>query len=279
MNASPALAALARRLTAALLLALTGALAGTGGAAAAPCGNDASGFLAWKQAFAQEAAQAGIGQRGLDALAGTSYAQRTINADRNQKSFRYSLDEFLRIRGADTIVSQGRSRLQRNPEFYGALERAYGVSPGVLIAIHGMETGFGNFMGDSNVLSAIATLAYDCRRTEFFTGHLLAALRLVDRGTISAGTVGAMHGELGHTQFLPGNALRYGVDGNGDGRLDLTDEADAMATTANYLRQHGWQPGAGLPARPAQLPRHRGVERRHGLSAGDRPDGRRRIEG
>ena len=256
MNASSALAALGRRLAAVLLLALTGALAG-GAAAAAPCGDDASGFEAWKPAFAGEAAQMGIGQRGLDALAGTSYAQRTISADRNQKSFRYSLDEFLRIRGADTIVSQGRSRLQRNPEFYGALERAYGVSPGVLIAIHGMETGFGNFMGDSNVLSAIATLAYDCRRSEFFTGHLLAALQLVDRGTISAGTIGAMHGELGHTQFLPGNALRYGVDGNGDGRLDLTNEVDAMATTANYLRQHGWQPGQGY--QPGQ-PNYRAIE-------------------
>ena len=243
----------AGRLAAGPLLALGLA----GGALAAPCGNDASGFGAWKQAFSAEAAQAGIGQRGLSALMGTSYAQRTINADRNQKSFRYSLDDFLRIRGADTIVSQGRSRLQRNAAFYGALERAYGVSPGVLIAIHGMETGFGRFMGDSNVLSAIATLAYDCRRSEFFTGHLLAALRLVDRGAISAGTVGAMHGELGHTQFLPGNALRYGVDGDGDGRLDLTDEADAMASTANYLRQKGWQPGAGY--QPGQ-PNYRAIQ-------------------
>ena len=253
MNALRSVAVRARRLALGTLLGL--GLAGA--AAAAPCGDDASGFEAWKRAFAQEAAQAGIGRRGIDALAGTSYAQRTINADRNQKSFRYSLDEFLRVRGADTIVNQGRTRLQRNPEFYGALERAYGVPPGVLIAIHGMETGFGNFMGDSNVLSAIATLAYDCRRSEFFSGHLLAALRLVDRGTISAGTVGAMHGELGHTQFLPGNALRFGVDGDGDGRLDLTDEADAMATTANYLRQHGWQPGQGY--QPGQ-PNFRAIE-------------------
>ena len=243
----------ARRLAAGLATGLVLA----GGAWAASCGNDASGFGAWKQAFAAEASRAGIGQRGLDALAGTSYAQRTINADRNQRSFRYSLEEFLRVRGADTIVSQGRSRLQRNPAFYGALERAYGVSPGVLIAIHGMETGFGRFMGDSNVLSAIATLAYDCRRSEFFTGHLLAALRMVDRGAISGGTVGAMHGELGHTQFLPGNALRYGVDGNGDGRLDLTNEADAMASTANYLSQKGWTPGAGY--QPGQ-PNFRAIE-------------------
>ena len=236
-----------RRLAASVTLALTLA----GGAAAAPCGNDASGFESWKRTFAQEASQAGIGGRGLEALGGTSYAQATINADRNQRSFRYSLEEFMRVRGADTIVSQGRRKLERNAAFYGALERAYGVPAGVLIAIHGMETGFGNFMGDSNVLSAIATLAYDCRRSEFFTGHLLDALRLVERGAISAGTVGAKHGELGHTQFLPGNALRYGVDGDGDGRLDLTDEADAMASTANYLRQKGWRPGAGYqPGEP-----------------------------
>lgn len=235
-----------------LALGAIAAVALGGAAAAAPCGNDASGFEAWKAAFAPEAAQMGIGERGLAALQGTSYAQRTISADRNQRSFRYSLDEFLRVRGADTIVSQGRERLRRNPEFYAALERAYGVPAGVLIAIHGMETGFGGFMGDANVVSAIATLAYDCRRSEFFTGHLLAALRLVDRGALDPGQVGAMHGELGHTQFLPGNALRYGVDGNGDGRLDLTNLADAMASTANFLRQDGgWQPGLGYaPGEP-----------------------------
>ena len=235
------LRAIGTRLAATALLSF--ALAG--GGVAAPCGDGASGFEAWKGVFATEAAQMGIGETGLAALRGTTYARSTIDADRNQRSFRYSLDEFMRVRGSDTIVSQGRSKLERNSAFYGALERAYGVPASVLIAIHGMETGFGNFMGDSNVVSAIATLAYDCRRSDFFTGHLLAALRLVDRGTISAGTVGAKHGELGHTQFLPGNALRYGVDGDGDGRLDLSDEADAMASTANYLRQKGWQPGLG----------------------------------
>ena len=243
-----------RSATARAMRAMAGAAAGltlAGAVAAAPCGNDASGFQGWKGAFADEAARAGVGERGLAALAGTSYASRTISADRNQRSFEYSLEEFMRVRGADTIVSQGRRELERNAAFYEALERAYGVSPGVLIAIHGMETGFGNFMGDANVLSAIATLAYDCRRSDFFTGHLLAALRLVDRGTISPATVGAMHGELGHTQFLPGNALRYGVDGNGDGRLDLTNESDAMASTANYLQQKGWVPGAGYqPGEP-----------------------------
>jgi len=218
---------------------------GAGSAAAATCGNDATGFERWKQEFAAEAAAQGVGQAGLNALAQTSYAQRTINADRNQKSFNYSLDKFLQVRGADTIVAQGRKKLASNPGFWQSLESQYGVPAGVLIAIHGMETGFGNFMGDSNVLSAIATLAYDCRRSDFFSQHALAALMLVDRGAVSPDSIGAMHGELGHTQFLPGNILRYGVDGDGNGRIDLTNLTDAMASTANYLRQKGWQPGAG----------------------------------
>ena len=214
-------------------------------AMAATCGNDASGFSRWQQEFAAEAAAAGIGERGLQALAATTYATRTIAADRNQRSFGYSLEEFMRIRGADTIVRQGRQRIAANPAFYDSLERAYGVPAEVIVAIHGMETGFGNFMGDANVLSAIATLAYDCRRSAFFSEHALAALTLVDRGVISPNSIGAMHGELGHTQFLPGNVLRFGVDGNGDGRVDLNNLTDALASTANFLRQNGWRPGQG----------------------------------
>lgn len=215
-------------------------------AAAATCGDDASGFNTWKQQFAQEASAQGVGQRGLAALEATQYATRTINADRNQKSFRYELDEFLRIRGADTIVAQGRQKIANNPNFYNALEERYGVAPSVVVAIWGMETGFGNFMGDSNVVSAIATLAYDCRRSDFFSPHAMAALQLVDRGSLSSGTVGAMHGEVGHTQFLPGNVSRYGVDGDGNGVVDLTNQVDALASTANFLAQKGWQRGAGF---------------------------------
>lgn len=212
---------------------------------AAQCGNTANGFDAWKGAFAQEARAAGVGQSGLNALASARYANGTIAADRNQKSFKYSLSKFMQVRGADTIVSQGRKRKARNAGFYNALEQRYGVPAGVLLAIHGMETGFGGFMGDSAVVSAITTLAYDCRRSDFFVPHAIGALKLVDQGAITPSTKGAKHGELGHTQFLPGNALSYGVDGNGDGRVDFYSETDALASTANFLRQKGWQPGAG----------------------------------
>ncbi len=214
-------------------------------ALAAPCSDTGGQFEAWKPVMAEEARAAGVGERGIAALMATGYSKATISADRNQKSFKYSLDKFLQVRGADAIVSQGRSRLKKNRGFYDALEAQYGVPPGVLLAIHGMETGFGSFMGDTNVVSAIATLTYDCRRSDYFRPHLIGALILVDRGSISSKTVGAKHGELGHTQFLPGNALKYGVDGNGDGTVDLANLTDAMASTANYLRQKGWQPGVG----------------------------------
>ena len=212
---------------------------------AAPCGNNGNGFEAWKQDFAKQAKRAGVKKRGLQALSQTQYATSTISADRNQKSFKYSLNKFMQVRGADTIVAQGRRRKAANPQFYAALERQYGVPAGVLIAIHGMETGFGNFMGDSQVLSAITTLAYDCRRSEFFIPHAVGALKLVDMGSITMATKGAKHGELGHTQFLPGNALKYGVDATGDGKVDFYNMTDALASTANFLRKKGWKRGKG----------------------------------
>ena len=214
-------------------------------ASALSCSNSGAGFEAWKPEFAAYARSQGVGPRGLQALAQSQYATRTISADRNQRSFRYTLDKFMEVRGSATIVAQGKRRKARNPNFYAALERQYGVPAGVLIAIHGMETAFGGFMGDSRVVSAIVTLTYDCRRSEFFRPHAIGALKLVDQGAITSDTLGAKHGELGHTQFLPGNALTYGVDADGSGRVDFYNISDAMASTANYLRQRGWKPGRG----------------------------------
>jgi membrane-bound lytic murein transglycosylase B len=102
-----------------------------------------------------------------------------------------------------------------------------------------METGFGRSRGNQNVLSAVATLAYDCRRTAYFTEQLYAALTLMERGILSAGTRGSMHGEVGHTQFLPKNILNYGIGGS----LDIA--GNALSSTANFLKAHGWRAGAG----------------------------------
>ena len=212
---------------------------------AAPCGNTSAGFEAWKAGFSKDARRAGVKAAGLQALSQAQYANRTIAADRNQKSFRYSLEKFMQIRGAATIVAQGRKRKARNPGFYAALERKYGVPAGILIAIHGMETAFGSFMGDSKVVSAIVTLTYDCRRSAFFEPHALGALKLVDQKAITGATLGAKHGEVGHTQFLPGNALKYGVDWDRDGQVNFYSQADALASTAYFLKKQGWKRGKG----------------------------------
>lgn len=224
----------------------------TGAAAAAQCGDNAGGFEAWKQQFRQEAASQGIGEEALSALDRTAYAKKTISADRGQKSFKLSLGQFMEKRGGKVIASQGKSQKKKNAELFARLEQSYGVPAGPLIAIWGMETGFGNFLGDQNTLSAVATLAYDCRRSEFFTNHLYAALQLVENGALKANAVGAAHGEIGQTQFLPANVVRFGVDADGNGRLDMIgSKTDALASTANFLRAHGWQPGAGYqPGEP-----------------------------
>ncbi|MCR4268692.1 lytic transglycosylase domain-containing protein [Nitratireductor sp. ZSWI3] len=214
--------------------------------AAAQCGTGAGGFEAWKADFSRQAAARGIGRRGLDALAGTRYASKTIAADRGQKSFKLSLNSFMQKRGANAIISRGKGMKKKHAQLFANIERRYGVPAGPLIAIWGMETGFGGYLGNQNIVSAVATLAYDCRRPEFFTGHLYGALEMVDRGMLDPAAKGAAHGEIGQTQFLPGNALKYAVDGDGNGRVDMIrSSADALASTANFLRAHGWRAGGG----------------------------------
>lgn len=233
-------------LTAVLVVGLSAGLA------EAKCGNGGGGFERWKRDFAKQAAANGVGQRGLSALAGTRYSTATIRADRGQKSFKLSLDQFMAKRGGGAIAQRGKSLKRQNASLFNSIERRYGVPAGPLIAIWGMESGFGGYMGNSHILSSVATLAYDCRRSAYFTDHLYAALQLVDRGWLSPGAIGAAHGEIGQTQFLPGNVLKYGADGDGNGSVDLIrSRADALASTANFLRAHGWRAGAGYgPGQP-----------------------------
>ncbi|WP_375454165.1 lytic transglycosylase domain-containing protein [uncultured Methylobacterium sp.] len=208
-----------------------------GRADAAQCGNTAAGFEAWKSQFSEEA-RGRASAASLSALIGTAYSTQTISADRGQRSFKLSLDQFLAKRGATTIVSRGRGLKRQNAALFASIEQRYGVPPGPLLAIWGMETGFGAVRGNVNTLSAVATLAYDCRRSAYFTDQLYAALTLVDRGLLTASTRGAAHGEVGHTQFLPKNVLTYGTG-------DLNNVGAALTSTANFLKGHGWQAGAG----------------------------------
>src|SRR5262249_24354788 len=180
-----------------------------------------------------------ISASAVAALMATSYATPTIAADRGQRSFGLSLDQFLAKRGGSAIVARGRALKQSNSALFASIEQRYGVPPGPLVAIWGMETAFGSQRGHQNTLSAVATLAYDCRRPAYFTEQLYATLTLIDRGVLSGGTRGSMHGEIGQTQFLPKNILNYGTGG----RLDVA--ANALNSTANFLKAHGWRAGAG----------------------------------
>lgn len=209
-----------------------------GAAMAAQCGASAGGFEAWKAAFAQEARAHGIGAQGVSALMQTHYNTATIRADRGMKSFHLSFEQFMAKRGGPAIIARGRKLKAQNAALFQQIESRYGVPPGPLLAIWGMETGFGAIRGNQNMLSAVATLAYDCRRPEFFTDQLYAALKLVDRGVFSAGTRGSMHGEVGQTQFMPKSVLNYGVG-------SLESSTGALMSTANFLRAHGWRAGAG----------------------------------
>ncbi|GEO85900.1 MULTISPECIES: lytic murein transglycosylase [Alphaproteobacteria] len=219
----------------------------TGAAQAAQCGKTSAGFDAWKQEFKAEAAARGINPRLLDkVMANVSYNNATIRADRGQKSFKLSFDQFMQKRGGTTIISRGKSMKKGNAALFARIEQRYGVPAGPLIAIWGMETGFGSYMGNEHTLSAVATLAYDCRRSDYFTDQFYAALQLAGNGTLAITARGAAHGEVGQTQFLPRNVARFGVDGDGDGRIDLVrSRADALASTANFLRGNGWRAGAG----------------------------------
>lgn len=221
-------------------------LAASGVAQAAQCGNTGAGFPAWVQGFKQEAAARGIKGNALSALDNVKYATATINADRNQKSFKLSLDDFMKKRGSTTIINRGKTLKKQNAALFAKIEQRYGVPAGPLLAIWGMETGFGNYLGKQHTLSAVATLAYDCRRSEFFTNELYAALQLIQRGDLSPNAVGAMHGEIGQTQFLPSSVIKFGADGDGNGHIDMVgSRADALASTANFLKAHGWRAGAG----------------------------------
>lgn len=211
---------------------------------AATCGNSAGGYEAWKQQFAGEARAKGISASTIQALMATNYAQATINADRGQRSFQLSLEQFLAKRGATTIVAKGRQLKHSQGALFASIQQRYGVPPGPLLAIWGMETGFGTQRGNQNMLASIATLSYDCRRSEYFTEHLYAALQLIDKGALSPSQRGSMHGEVGQTQFMPKAILAYGT-GN------LENSANALSSTANFLRAHGWKAGAGYqPGEP-----------------------------
>ena len=210
-------------------------------ALAASCGTGS--FDAWLTDFKNEAAAKGISQSAIaSGLSGVTLDQAVLSRDRSQRVFSQSFEEFSG-RMVPPRLARGASLMKQYGSVLARIEQSYGVPGEVLVAIWGLETDFGANLGKFPTIRSLATLAYDCRRPDYFAPHAIAALKLVDRGALSAASVGAMHGEIGHTQFLPGNVLKYGV-----GSGDLRDRNTALASTANFLKGHGWQAGASYEA-------------------------------
>ena len=188
----------------------------------------------------------GIGNDVVENVLGrVEKVERVIELDRNQPEFMRTFADYYDRRVTEQRVAQGRELREEHKELLDDLQRRYGVPPHYLLAFWGLETNFGSYFGKIRTPDALATLACDPRRGEFFAGELMSALRIVDAGDIEAERMlGSWAGAMGHMQFLPSVFLQYAVDGDGDGRRDLWGSIpDAMASAANFLRGLGWTPG------------------------------------
>ena len=209
---------------------------------AAACGGS---FDAWLAEFKTEAASKGIAQSAIAAgLAGVTPDQSVLSRDRSQRVFNQSFEEFSGRMIAPRL-GPGSNRLKQYGSALARIEQQYGVPGEVLVAIWGLETDFGANTGKFPTLRALATLAWDCRRAELFRGELMDALRIVERGDLSPSEMrGAWAGEIGQTQFMPSSWIKFAVDFDGNGRRDLFRSVpDVLASTANFLANHGWQGG------------------------------------
>ncbi len=223
------------------LAALTLTLATAGPALAQQCGGD---FSAWRAGVAQEAQAAGVGQRGLAALDNARVDERVLSRDRAQGVFTQTFTEFAGRMINSYRLEQGGSLLRRHADLFAKAERDYGVPGPVIAAFWALETDFGAVQGDFNTLNALVTLAHDCRRPELFRPQLVPMLTLIDNGTLPADSQGAWAGEIGQTQMLPSDILKLGVDGDGDGVVDMRRSVpDVILTTGRKIQSRGWRAG------------------------------------
>lgn len=213
----------------------------TGPASAQQCGGD---FGQWLSVIRSEATAAGVGERGLGALDGARIDDRVLQRDRAQGVFTQTFVEFSgRMINAHRL-QQGAANLQRYAAVFERAEREFGVPGPVIAAFWALETDFGAVQGDFNTLNALVTLAHDCRRPEIFRPQVVPLLQLIDSGDLPADVQGAWAGEIGQMQMLPSDILTKGIDGDGDGHVDVRRSApDAILTTAAKIQSRGWRAG------------------------------------
>ena len=219
-------------------------VAGSGGANAAKCGGD---FDTWLAAFKVEAVAAGVPQGTVNsALNGMTPSAAILKLDRNQHYFKQSFETYRARRVNSSMLNAGFARLRADAALLKRIEKRYGVPGSIVVAIWGLETGYGGYTGKTPAIRSLVTLAHDCRRADFFRNELIAALKVIARGDLSVDSmVGGWAGEVGQTQFMPSSYEKYAVDFDGNGRRDLIhSSADALASTANYLKGYGWKAGA-----------------------------------
>ena len=242
-------------------------------ALAQECGDSAAGFERWLDGFKRQAMAAGVSSgTSTSALSDVSYEPAVIAHDRGQHGFGQNFNQFAARRVTAYRVKKGKTMLIAYAEAFDKIEQRYGVPAPILVAIWGLESEFGADSGHVPTFNALATLAYDCRRPEVFRQELFDALKLVQRGDMAASEMrGAWAGEIGQTQFMPSAYLKYAVGFDGAHAVDLIgNSADALASTANFLRRKGWQRGARLARRRAELRRAAAMERGAGLRRDDR---------
>jgi lytic murein transglycosylase len=228
------------------LLVLFGALLFASPSYAARCGGDFHTFI---QNFSAEAAAAGISPNVVStALGGVQQDMGVLAFDRRQRgTFNKSFEQYVSTRVGPGRINTGRAMLQRNAALLSQIEARYGVPRQIIVAIWGLETDFGKGdMGKLPVFRVLATLAHDCRRSELFQNELMSALKILQRGDLRLNDmIGAYAGEIGQTQFLPSSYIKYGVDADGNGHVDLRHSVpDVLASTANLLHTNGFKMGA-----------------------------------
>jgi lytic murein transglycosylase len=213
--------------------------------AQAPCRTSGS-FEQWVAQFEQQALAQGISRNAVaQATPYLTYDPRIINIDRGQRVFAQSFLEFSTKMLPGGRISAGIAQIKKNAATFAREEQQYGVPPAVIAGFWGLESDFGANMGKDQSIRSIATLAYDCRRADMFRGQLFDALRLIDRGDLTAPEmIGSWAGELGQTQMMPTEYIKYAVDYDGDGHRNLLrSAADVIGSTGNYLVSLGWKRG------------------------------------
>lgn len=200
-------------------------------------------FADWLAELRAEARAAGISEATLAALDDIEPLERVIELDNSQPEFVQTFTRYLSLRVTPGQVSRGRALLDEHAQLLATVERQYGVQPHYLVAFWAIESNYGSATGGFAVLDALATLAYDPRRSDFFRRELLTALRIIDEGHIAAPAMsGSWAGAMGQLQFLPSVFYQYGVDGDGDGRIDIWNSLpDVFHSAANFLANSGWQ--------------------------------------